>query len=116
HWEPLLPELPSAADRAPLPELTPAQGGRRARVGLLTGCIQQVAFGPPPAGVLPLSGAGVVAPRAQACCGALHAHAGEHATALDLARRTIGTFERADVETVVVNTYDCGAHTKSYRL
>src|SRR5713101_2726986 len=43
-WEPLLPELPPASDRAPLPEVTPAQGGRRARVGLLTGCIQQVAF------------------------------------------------------------------------
>jgi glycolate oxidase iron-sulfur subunit len=119
HWEPLLPELPSAADRAPLPELTPAQGGRRARVGLLTGCIQQVAFGPhnrATARVLARNGAEVVAPRAQACCGALHAHAGEHATALDLARRTIGTFERADVETVVVNTSGCGAHMKSYGL
>ncbi|HEX7213231.1 MAG TPA: heterodisulfide reductase-related iron-sulfur binding cluster, partial [Methylomirabilota bacterium] len=119
HWEPLLPELPSAAERAPLPEVTPAQGARRARVGLLTGCIQQVAFGPQnraTARVLARNGAEVVAPRAQACCGALHAHAGEHATALDLARRTIEVFERADVEAVIVNTSGCGAHMKAYGL
>jgi glycolate oxidase iron-sulfur subunit len=99
--------------------VTPAQGARRARVGLLTGCIQQVAFGPhnrATARVLARNGAEVVAPRAQACCGALHAHAGEHATALDLARRTIETFERADVETVIVNTSGCGAHMKAYGL
>ncbi len=119
HWEPLLPELPSAAERAPLPEVTPAQGARRARVGLLTGCIQQVAFGPQnraTARVLARNGAEVVAPRAQACCGALHAHAGEHATALDLARRTIEVFEGADVEAVIVNTSGCGAHMKAYGL
>jgi glycolate oxidase iron-sulfur subunit len=119
HWEPLLPELPAAADRAPLPEVTPAHGARRARVGLLTGCIQQVAFGPQnraTARVLARNGAEVVAPRAQACCGALHAHAGEHATALDLARRTIEAFERADVEAVIVNTSGCGAHMKAYGL
>ena len=119
HWEPLLPELPSAADRAPLPEVTPARGARRAQVGLLTGCIQQVAFGPQnraTARVLARNGAEVVAPRAQACCGALHAHAGEHATALDLARRTIEAFERADVEAVIVNTSGCGAHMKAYGL
>lgn len=119
HWEPLLPELPSAANRAPLPEVTPAQGARRARVGFLTGCIQQVAFGPQnraTARVLAKNGAEVVAPRAQACCGALHAHAGEHATALDLARRTIEAFERANVEAVIVNTSGCGAHMKSYGL
>ncbi len=117
HWEPLLPDLPPAADRAPLPELTPAEGARRIRVGLLTGCIQQVVFGPhnrATARVLAKNGAEVVAPRAQACCGALHAHAGEHATALVLARRTIEAFEQAGVEQVIVNTSGCGAHMKAY--
>jgi glycolate oxidase iron-sulfur subunit len=119
HWEPLLPDLPSAAGRAPLPEMTPARGARRGRVGLLTGCIQQVAFGPhnrATARVLARNGLEVVAPRAQACCGALHAHAGEHATALDLARRTIEVFEHADFEQVIVNTSGCGAHMKAYGL
>src|SRR5436190_5092744 len=42
-WEALLPSLP--ADRAPLPALTPAVGTRRARVAMLTGCVQSVVFG-----------------------------------------------------------------------
>ncbi len=111
-WEPLLPAIPAAADRAPLPEVTPADGPKRATVGLLTGCIQQVAFGPhnrATARVLARNGVEVVAPRTQSCCGALHAHAGEHATALELAKSTIIAFESAGVEQVVVNTSGCGA-------
>jgi glycolate oxidase iron-sulfur subunit len=116
-WERLLPELPPARDRAPLPEVTPAQGVRRTRVGLLTGCIQQVAFGPQnraTARVLSRNGAEVVAPPGQACCGALHAHSGEHELAQDLARCTIEVFEAAGVDQVIVNTSGCGAHMKSY--
>jgi len=116
-WEPLLPAIPAAADRAPLPEVTPAEGAKRAAVGLLTGCIQQVAFGPhnrATARVLARNGVEVIAPRTQSCCGALHAHGGEHATALELAKKTIGAFESAGVEQVVVNTSGCGAHMKAY--
>jgi glycolate oxidase iron-sulfur subunit len=116
-WEPLLPELPPGRDRAPLPERIPAAGARRGAVGLLAGCIQQVAFGPQnraTARVLARNGAEVVVPRDQACCGALHAHSGEHDTALAVARRTIAAFERAGVDQVVVNTSGCGAHMKSY--
>jgi len=116
-WEPLLPDLPPAADRAPLPERTRAVGTARARVGLLTGCIQQVAFGHQnraTARVLARNGVEVLAPRSQACCGALHAHSGEHALALSLARRTIEVFESAGVDHVIVNTSGCGAHMKAY--
>ena len=118
-WEPLLPTLPAAADRAPLPERIAAEGPKRATVGLLTGCIQQVAFGPQnraTARVLAKNGVEVLAPRTQSCCGALHAHAGEHATALDLAKRTIEVFEATGVEWVIVNTSGCGAHMKAYGL
>ena len=116
-WEPLLPELPAAAERAPLPPRIPAEGPTRATVGLLTGCIQQIAFGAQnrsTARVLAKNGCEVLAPREQSCCGALHAHAGEHETALELARRTIEVFEAAGVEHVIVNTSGCGAHMKSY--
>jgi glycolate dehydrogenase iron-sulfur subunit len=116
-WEPLLPTIPSGADRAPLPEVTPAQGAKRGTVGLLTGCIQQVAFGPhnrATARVLARNGVEVVAPRTQACCGALHAHGGEHDTAVELAKKTIEAFESAGVEQVVVNVSGCGAHMKAY--
>jgi glycolate oxidase iron-sulfur subunit len=116
-WEPLLPAIPAAADRAPLPEVIPAEGVKRATVGLLTGCVQQVAFGPQnraTARVLARNGVEVIAPRTQTCCGALHAHGGEHDTALELARKTIIAFESAGVEQVVVNTSGCGAHMKAY--
>src|SRR5882724_10178377 len=116
-WEPLLPSLPPAAERAPLPELTPAEGTRRARVGMLTGCIQQIVFGSQnraTARVLARNGAEVAAPLEQTCCGALHAHAGEHDLAVTLAKRTIEVFEAAQVDRVVVNTSGCGADMKGY--
>jgi glycolate oxidase iron-sulfur subunit len=115
-WEALLPPMPSAADRAPLPALTPASPPRRARVAMLTGCVQSVVFGAhnrATARVLARNGCDVLAPE-QGCCGALNAHGGDHARALAMAKRTIETFENAGAETVVVNTSGCGAHMKAY--
>lgn len=116
-WEALLPDIPPASERAPLPPLIPAEGARRARVALLTGCVQQAVFGSQnraTARLLALNGVEVHVPRVQGCCGALHAHAGDHARAQELARRTIEVFEAARVEAVVVNTSGCGAHMKAY--
>jgi glycolate oxidase iron-sulfur subunit len=86
-------------------------------VALLTGCIQQAVFGAhnhATASVLAKNGYEVVVPRGQGCCGALHAHGGDHARAVALARQTIATFERAGADAVVVNTSGCGAHMKGY--
>ncbi|MBI3628028.1 MAG: 4Fe-4S dicluster domain-containing protein [Candidatus Rokubacteria bacterium] len=116
-WEALLPAMPKAADRAPLPEAIPAEGPRRARVALLTGCVQQVVFGAhnrATATVLAKNGCEVLVPRSQGCCGALHAHGGDHERSLALARETIGTFERTGADAVIVNTSGCGAHMKGY--
>jgi glycolate oxidase iron-sulfur subunit len=116
-WEALLPALPAAADRAPLPAFIPAEGERRGRVAMLTGCVQAVVFGAhnrATARVLAKNGWDVVAPAEQGCCGALNAHGGDHARALDMARRTIDVFERAGADAVVVNTSGCGAHMKAY--
>ena len=116
-WEALLPAIPGASERAPLAALTPAEGARRGRVAMLTGCVQAVAFGAhnrATARVLARNGWDVVAPPEQGCCGALNAHGGDHARAVEMARRTIDVFERAAVEAVVVNTSGCGAHMKGY--
>ena len=113
-WEALLPPLP--ADRTPLPVLTPAVGPRRARVAMLTGCVQSVVFGAhnrATARVLARNGCDVLAP-AQGCCGALNAHGGDHARAIEMAKRTIETFETVGADAVVVNTSGCGAHMKAY--
>jgi len=116
-WEALLPAMPAAAERAPLPPLHPAEGARRGRVALLAGCVQSVVFGAhnrATARVLAKNGYEVVVPGAQGCCGALNAHGGDHARALEMARRTIAAFEGARAEAVVVNTSGCGAHMKAY--
>ncbi len=116
-WEALLPDIPPASARAPLPPVIPAEGARRARVALLTGCVQQVVFGAQnraTAAVLVKNGYEVVVPQDQGCCGALNAHGGDHARALTLARQTIDAFARADADAVVVNTSGCGAHMKGY--
>jgi glycolate oxidase iron-sulfur subunit len=118
-WEKLLPVIPRAVERRPLPPLTAAEGARRGRVALLEGCVQAVMFGAhnrATARVLTLNGWDVVAPSGQGCCGALNAHGGDHARAVDMARRTIDAFARAQAEAVVVNTSGCGAHMKAYGM
>jgi glycolate oxidase iron-sulfur subunit len=115
--EALLPPLPPAGRRGSLPEVVPARGMRRARVGLLHGCVQDAVFRPHNEATLRClarQGAEVAIPRTQGCCGALHAHAGEPEAARALARATITAFEGAGVEAVVVNAAGCGAHMKAY--
>jgi glycolate oxidase iron-sulfur subunit len=116
-WEALLPTMPAGADRAPLPALVPAEGEKRARVALLSGCVQSVVFGAhnrATARILARNGCEVVVPPGQGCCGALSAHGGDHAGAIELARQTIATFEAAGADAVIVNTSGCGAHMKAY--
>jgi glycolate oxidase iron-sulfur subunit len=117
-WEALTPRMPSARERAPQPPLVPAEGPRRAPVALHAGCVQSVVFGAhnrATARVLARNGVEVVVPPDQGCCGALNAHGGDHARAVEMARRTIDAFARVpDLDAVVVNTSGCGAHMKAY--
>jgi glycolate oxidase iron-sulfur subunit len=112
--ESLLPRLDATAAPA---GLTPAQGERRRRVGMLTGCVQSVFFShvnAATARVLAAEGCEVVAPLEQSCCGALLVHAGAEEQAQELARRTIDVFERAQVDTIIVNAAGCGSTMKEY--
>lgn len=112
--ESLLPRLPAPESIA---EVTPAQGQKRLRVGLLLGCVQREFFPQVNAAtvrVLAAEGCEVVAPSYQPCCGALLVHAGEEGGALTLARRTIDVFERSDVEVIVTNAAGCGSNVKEY--
>jgi glycolate oxidase iron-sulfur subunit len=99
------------------PERIPARGPRRAVVGMLTGCVQQVFFPDVNAAtirVLAAEGCDVIVPRGQGCCGALSRHGGRRAEAAEFARHTIETFERAGVDAVVVNAAGCGSAMKEY--
>ena len=79
---------PLARHYGRLPEVLPAEGKRRARVALFTGCAAD-AFFPQTnlatARVLQRNGCEVWIPRTQVCCGALHYHAGLEAKAERLA-------------------------------
>jgi len=109
--------LPKIGARETVAEVTPAQGTRRKRVGLLLGCVQREFFpqvNAATARVLTAEGCEVVAPAEQSCCGALFVHAGEETAAMELARKTIDTFERAGVDALVVNAAGCGSSVKEY--
>jgi glycolate oxidase iron-sulfur subunit len=105
----------SAAKR--LPERVAARGSRRAVVGMLTGCVQSVFFpqvNAATARVLAAEGCDVLIPRGQGCCGALSLHSGREAEAQAFAKRAIATFERDDVDAIVVNSAGCGSAMKEY--
>lgn len=117
QMELLLPAVPPARDRQPLPELTQARGKRCGRVGLLVGCAQRhflPGVNRATARVFAKAGYEVVAPVRQGCCGALHAHSGDLTEARRMARAVIDLFDRAGVDLVVANAAGCGAAMKDY--
>jgi glycolate oxidase iron-sulfur subunit len=62
---------------------------------------------------LEANGYTVVESSGQACCGALHEHAGDRATARALARRNVAALTEA-ADYIVVNSAGCGALLKDY--
>lgn len=108
---PRLKPLPAA-----LPEFLPAQGTRRARVALFTGCVADGMFRHvhwATAQVLQANGCDVVIPRTQACCGAIHYHSGSSEPALKLAQQNIQALGQ-EVDAIIVNVAGCGSMLKDY--
>jgi glycolate oxidase iron-sulfur subunit len=111
----LAPEPSIEAVAARVPEVTPAVGLKRGRVGFLQGCVQRVFFhrvNAATVGVLAAEGFEVFAPLEPRCCGALQLHTGEDEPAQELAKRTIEAFEGC--EHVLVNAAGCGSAMKDY--
>ena len=112
----LLPAQLEAAQ--PLEPIYAAEGERRARVALLSGCVQQVLspqINLATIRVLTRNGVEVVVPPAQGCCGSLAMHTGEAATARSLARRNLALFPD-DVDAIVTNAAGCGSGMHEYGL
>ncbi len=102
-----------------LPEVLPAEGRRRARVALFVGCAADAFFPQTTlatARVLQHNGCEVWVPRAQACCGALHYHAGLVAPAQEFASTNCAAFgpELDKVDAIVNNAGGCGPVLKEY--
>jgi glycolate oxidase iron-sulfur subunit len=114
--ESLLPQVPADLFKH-LPTHIAATSVPRRRVGMLSGCVQQVFFqhvNEATARVLAAEGCEVFIPQSQPCCGALMVHSGLEEQAAHLARRMIATFESAKVDTVAINAAGCGSTMKEY--
>ena len=112
RMERMLPEL---ADPYRPPLVVPADGQRRGRVAFFAGCVMPEIFGAANAAtvsVLARNGFEVEIPGGQVCCGALHAHAGDPATATELHAKNRAAFRLDSVSAVIVNSAGCGAALK----
>jgi glycolate oxidase iron-sulfur subunit len=115
--ESVLPEISAQAFQDTLPEVTPAQGEKRYRVGMILGCVQRLFLPEVNAAtvrVLSANGCEVVIPRFQGCCAALSHHQGQEEQAKTLARQMIDTFANQNLDAVIINASGCGHTLKEY--
>jgi len=111
-------QLPRLEPSTPaFPDVLPAIGPKRARVGLFTGCVADAMFGHvnwATARVLQANGCEVVIPKSQACCGAIHYHSGADSPALQFANQNAAAFNLDDLDAVIINVAGCGSMLKDY--
>jgi glycolate oxidase iron-sulfur subunit len=103
------------------PQVFPAQGERKMRVALMTGCAQKVLntdINDATIRLLRRLGCEVVIAKGQGCCGALTHHMGKEDLSHSHAAATIRAFmaeHRAGaLDAIVINTSGCGTTVKDY--
>ncbi|HET6318385.1 MAG TPA: (Fe-S)-binding protein [Chloroflexota bacterium] len=107
----LLPKLPASFV---IPDDSTSGEGEPA--ALFAGCIMSTALADVDRAtlrVLERGGFRVTTPKTQQCCGALHAHGGDLARALQLAQTNLAAFSDTKGP-IVVNSAGCGAMLKDY--
>jgi glycolate oxidase iron-sulfur subunit len=95
----------------------PRPNADRGTAVLLAGCVMDGLYGHVHAAArrtLRHHGYRMVRAPGQRCCGALHAHSGDLATARALARANVAAFERAGAAVIAVDSAGCGAMMKEY--
>ncbi len=113
----ILPQITLDAFQDTLPDIIPAQGEKRYRVGVILGCVQRLLFSPvneATVRVLTANGCEVVIPKTQGCCAALPEHQGQTQQSQALARQMIDSFEGTGVDAVIINAAGCGHTLKEY--
>lgn len=103
------------------PQTFPAQGARRKRVALMTGCAQRALntdINDATIRLLRRHGCDVVIAEGQGCCGALTHHMGKekesHATAARNILAWVAEMDRGGLDAIVINTSGCGTTVKDY--
>jgi glycolate oxidase iron-sulfur subunit len=115
--EAMLPRVPRRPLRRVLPEVTPAHGQARYRVGFFLGCAQSLLFAGQSAAtvrVLARNGCTVVTPEGAECCGMPARGYGRIDLVQAQARHNIAVFERCGVEAIVTDCATCGSTLKEY--
>lgn len=112
----ILPENPNDA-----PQVFAAIGTRRARVALMSGCVQTVvntSINDATIRLLRRHGCDVVIAKGQGCCGALTHHMGKtrqsHASAGKNIRSWTNEIEGEGLDAIVINASGCGTTVKDY--
>jgi len=103
------------------PDVYPAEGERKKRVALLTGCAQQALrpqINEATIRLLNRHGVEVVVPPDQVCCGALVHHMGRDEDAALAAKRNIDAWTAVgrddELDAVIINASGCGTVVKDY--
>ncbi|MFN4191592.1 MAG: glycolate oxidase subunit GlcF [Tabrizicola sp.] len=103
------------------PQVFPAQGARRMRVALMTGCAQKALntdINDATIRLLRRLGCEVVVAKGAGCCGALTHHMGKedlaHASAAANIRAWMAEKRAAGLDAIVINTSGCGTTVKDY--
>ena len=115
--EPITPRVRDHFSDTLIAPVEPARPVQRYRVAMLTGCVQDLVFSDvnrATVDVLQENGCEVITPRAQHCCGSLHAHNGDLETARHLARAQLDAINPAEVDAIISNAAGCGSHLKHY--
>ncbi|MFN6155482.1 heterodisulfide reductase-related iron-sulfur binding cluster [Anabaena sp. AL09] len=115
--ESILPEITLKSFQDNLPDIIPAKGEKRYRVGVILGCVQRLFFSgvnEATVRVLTANGCEVVIPKSQGCCAALPEHQGQTEQAKVLARQMIDSFADTHVDFVIINAAGCGHTLKEY--
>ena len=115
--EAMLPERVSASPLVPDGRTLPAETApATTRVAFFAGCVMSTALAEldrATVRVLRRAGCDVALTRGQGCCGALHAHTGDLATAKAMFRRNVAAFEGSP-DPIVANAAGCSAMLKDY--
>jgi glycolate oxidase iron-sulfur subunit len=117
----LAPERLPAQSPFERPGVFPAEGPRRARVAILSGCAQPVLrpeFNRAAIRLLNRHGVEVVLPKGEGCCGALVHHMGREDEGRAFARRNIDVWtaelDGPGLDAIVITASGCGTTIKDY--
>ncbi|MFB4164020.1 (Fe-S)-binding protein [Alteribacillus sp. JSM 102045] len=117
EFEKVLPAQPSPSQRKKRLKRIHPEGAPAAKIAFFTGCVMDSIFfdiNQQTIELMRLSGAEVILPENQTCCGALHAHSGKVGLSKELAMENIAAFEEEKVDYIVNNAGGCGARLIEY--